>query len=124
MTDRPTKEHGGVLDPDDFVPFRCPANGWTVLCPWVRTEEGYPWRPHLYPMTEDGFSPAAEARARHYATELNAAMDRRKGMRKIDGLISALKVIHTWATFDSGDGLDPTDVAKLCEKVLYVVPKE
>ena len=31
----------------------------------------------------------------------------------------ALKVIHTWATFEDGRALDPEHVANLCNKTLY-----
>ena len=32
---------------------------------------------------------------------------------------AALKVIHTWATFEDGLALDPEHVANLCSKTLY-----
>ena len=33
---------------------------------------------------------------------------------------SALRVIHTWATFDNGSALEPKHVAELCAKILKV----
>ena len=37
---------------------------------------------------------------------------------RIELLESALKVIHTWATFQGGGALVPRDTAKLCARVL------
>ena len=37
---------------------------------------------------------------------------------RIELLESALKVIHTWATFRGGVELVPRDTAKLCARVL------
>ena len=43
-----------------------------------------------------------------------------KMLRRIDELESALKVIHTWATFRDGEAFDRTDVANLCKKALVM----
>jgi hypothetical protein len=36
----------------------------------------------------------------------------------VDPAITALRVIHTWATFDGGRCLNPQDVAKITRKAL------
>ena len=38
--------------------------------------------------------------------------------KQVETLESALRVIHTWATFRGGEALDPEHVAKLCERTL------
>lgn len=44
--------------------------------------------------------------------------------KKYEKLLSALKVIHTWATFRDGVALNAKDVANLTTKVLSYVSKE
>jgi hypothetical protein len=43
-----------------------------------------------------------------------------KMLRRIGELESALKVIHTWATFQQGEAFDRRDVANLCKKALRI----
>ena len=38
--------------------------------------------------------------------------------KQVATLKSALRVIHTWATFRGGCALDPEHVAKLCKRIL------
>lgn len=38
--------------------------------------------------------------------------------KNFEQCLTALKVIHTWATFRNGECLVPDQVAKLCEKSL------
>jgi len=38
--------------------------------------------------------------------------------KQVATLKSALRVIHTWATFQGGKALNPEHIAKLCEKTL------
>jgi hypothetical protein len=38
--------------------------------------------------------------------------------KEFETAITALRVIHTWATFDGGRCLNPQDVAKLTRKAL------
>lgn len=49
-----------------------PEYGWVVLMPWVRTDQGYWWRPHF---AVQRYGVGAETMARHYAAELNAWRD-------------------------------------------------
>lgn len=50
-----------------------PPEGWQVLAPWVRTPEGYWWRPIL---RAPGWGHDARAWAEHLARELNEAARR------------------------------------------------
>ena len=50
------------------------------------------------------------------ATAMLAGAERKA--KSLDAALMALRVIHTWATYDDGSALDPRDVARLCAKVL------
>jgi len=48
--------------------------------------------------------------------------ERNRTEETLERFVSALKVIHTWATFENGVALDRKDVANLCRETLYGEP--
>lgn len=61
---------------DCFEAVMIAPEGWLVLSPWIRTEDGHWWRAHIYLYGHEGGTVRHREHAEHMAREINKAMGR------------------------------------------------